>query len=112
MGLSVLEPFGMGNAEPVFSMKNMTVEEITPISSDRHVRLTLSRDGKMYTAMLFGTGTGGCGFAQGNQVDAAFHLEINHFRGKKAVQLVLQDICLSQCELMADQSCFHSIIGT
>lgn len=102
-GLDVLEPFGMGNPEPVFSMCDLLVEEITPISSDRHVRLTLSKDGQTYTAMLFGTGQGGCGFAQGNYVDAAFCLEINEYRGRCSVQLVIRDIQLSTCEVMADQ---------
>lgn len=102
-GLAALEPFGMKNPQPVFSMDNMYVEDITPISSDRHVRLTLVKDGIPYTAMLFGTGAGGCGFAQGNFVDAAFHLEINEYRGRRTVQLVLKDIRLSECELLADQ---------
>lgn len=102
-GLSALEPFGMKNPQPVFSMDNMYVEDITPISSDRHVRLTLTKDGVSYTAMLFGTGAGGCGFAQGNFVDAAFHLEINEYRGRRTVQLVLKDVRLSECELLADQ---------
>lgn len=102
-GLAALEPFGMKNPQPVFSINNMYVEDITPISSDRHVRLTLSRDGVFYTAMLFGAGAGGCGFAQGNFVDAAFHLEINEYRGRRMVQLVLKDIRLSECELLADQ---------
>lgn len=102
-GLDVLEPFGMGNPQPVFSMRDLLVEEITPISSDRHVRLTLSKDGVPYTAMLFGTGQGGCGFAQGNYVDAAFCLEINEYRGRRSVQLVIKDIQLSTCEVLADQ---------
>lgn len=102
-GLSALEPFGMRNQQPVFSMENLYVEDITPISSDRHVRLTLTKDGVSYTAMLFGTGAGGCGFAQGNFVDAAFHLEINEYRGRRTVQLVLKDVRLSECELLADQ---------
>lgn len=102
-GLDVLEPFGMGNPQPVFSMCDLLVEEITPISSDRHVRLTLQKDGQTYTAMLFGTGQGGCGFAQGNYVDAAFCLEINEYRGRCSVQLVIRDIQLSTCEVMADQ---------
>lgn len=102
-GLSRLEPFGMKNPQPVFSMDNLYVEDITPISSDRHVRLTLTRDGVSYTAMLFGTGAGGCGFAQGNFVDAAFHLELNEYRGRRMVQLVLKDVRLSRCELEADQ---------
>ena len=50
--LSVLEPYGMKNAEPVFCMKNMTVEEITPLSSDRHVRLSLIKDCLLYTSQL------------------------------------------------------------
>lgn len=54
--LSVLEPYGMKNAEPVFCMKNMTVEEITPLSSDRHVRLSLIKDGKRFSAIWFGIG--------------------------------------------------------
>ena len=60
-------------------MKNMTVEEITPLSSDRHVRLSLIKDGKRFSAIWFGIGAGGLGFVEGNTVDAAFHLEINEF---------------------------------
>ena len=110
--LSVLEPYGMQNEEPVFCMKDLTVEEITPISSDRHVRLTLVKDGKRWSAMLFGTGVGGLGFAQGNMVDAAFHLEINEFRGRRSVQLTLCDVRLSECENLADQSCSTCITPT
>ncbi len=102
-GLQVLEPYGSKNPQPIFAMENMIVEEITPISSDRHVRLTLSRAGSKYTALLFGTGAGGCGFAQGNEVDVAFYLEINSFRGRTNVQMVVQDVRLSQEELLADQ---------
>jgi len=103
MGLSVLEPFGMQNSQPIFCMNDMVVEEITPISSDRHVRLTLSKDGARFQAMLFGTGMGGLGFVQGNMVDIAFYLEINEFRGRRTVQLTLKDVRLSECENMADQ---------
>lgn len=113
-GLSALEPFGMKNPQPVFMMTDMLVEEITPISSDRHVRLGLRKDGVPYTAMLFGTGTGGCGFAQGNYVDVAFHLEINEFRGRRTVQLNVRDVRLSQCEIIADQrllNLYNSYMG-
>nr|WP_297177420.1 single-stranded-DNA-specific exonuclease RecJ [uncultured Agathobaculum sp.] len=102
-GLSVLEPYGMRNPEPVFCMKDMTVEEITPISSDRHVRMTLIKDGVRFSAIWFGTGAGGLGFVEGNTVDAAFHLEVNEFRGRRSVQLTLCDAQLSDCEHLADQ---------
>lgn len=93
----------MKNAEPVFCMKNMTVEEITPLSSDRHVRLSLIKDGKRFSAIWFGIGAGGLGFVEGNTVDAAFHLEINEFRGRRSVQLTICDVQLSDCEHLADQ---------
>lgn len=112
--LSVLEPYGMQNPEPVFCIRDMTVEDITPISSDRHVRLTLVKDGARFSAMLFGTGVGGLGFAQGNIVDAAFHLEVNEFRGRRTPQLTLCDVRLSQCEHLADQkllNLYHTYIG-
>ncbi|MDO5141552.1 MAG: single-stranded-DNA-specific exonuclease RecJ [Eubacteriales bacterium] len=101
--LSVLEPHGLGNPEPVFCMKDMTVEQITPISSDRHVRLTLVKDGTRFAAIWFGTGSGGLGFVEGDQVDAAFHLEVNEFRGRRTVQLTICDVQLSACEHLADQ---------
>lgn len=103
-GLQILEPYGARNPQPVFAMENLRVEDITPISSDRHVRLTLSRDGHTYTALLFGTGVGGCGFAPGNEVDAAFYLECNTFRGKTSVQMIIQDVRLSHAELCEDQA--------
>ncbi len=92
----------MKNAEPVFCMKNMTVEEITPLSSDRHVRLSLIKDGKRFSAIWFGIGAGGLGFVEGNTVDAAF-LEINEFRGRRSVQRTICDVQLSDCEHLADQ---------
>lgn len=102
-GMAVLEPFGMGNPQPVFSMHNLIVEDITPLSSDKHVRLSLRNGRTTYTAMLFGTGAGGVDFAQGNAVDAAFHLEVNRFRGRANVQLVVKDVRLSESEVVADQ---------
>lgn len=107
-GLRVLEPYGMGNPEPIFGMCELTVEDITPISSDRHLKMTLSKGGVFFTAMLFGTGTGGCSVVQGNVVDAAFSLEINTFRGRSTIQLMLKDIRLSSCELKKDHALLTS----
>lgn len=101
--LSVLEPYGTENEEPVFCMQNMLVEEITPISSDHHVRLTLKKDNKSWTAIWFGVGTGGLRFVEGNIVDAAFHLEQCERHGKTSVLLSICDIRLSSCEQLADQ---------
>ena len=40
--IRVLEPFGMGNPEPVFLLKNMRVERINKMGAERqHMRMTL-----------------------------------------------------------------------
>ena len=100
--LGILEPYGMGNREPIFAIREMTVEEITPISSDRHLKMSLVKGNRRFTAMLFGTGSGGCPVVQGDIVDAAFSLEINHFHNQQTIQLMLKDIRLSDCELERD----------
>lgn len=112
--LGMLEPYGMGNPEPVFCIREMRVEEITPISSDRHLKMTLSKDGLSFTALLFGTGSGGCPVVTGNAVDAAFSLSINTFRGHQTIQLMLRDIRLSASELYQDKcllECYSAFIN-
>ncbi|MFQ9125778.1 MAG: hypothetical protein ACLR4Z_01820 [Butyricicoccaceae bacterium] len=100
----MLEPTAMQNAEPVFCMKDLIVEDITPLSSDRHVRLSLSKDGTRLGAIWFGTGAGGLGFVPGSTVDAAFHLEINEYhKPPLACSLIICDVQLSECEHRADQ---------
>lgn len=101
--LSALEPFGMGNPQPVFCMREMTVEEITPISQDRHIKLQLSKEGQTFFAFLFGVGSANCPFLCGDQIDAVFSAEINRYRGRQSVQLVLKDAVWSQQEDAQDQ---------
>ncbi len=112
--LSILEPYGMKNAEPVFCMEGMTAADITPISSDRHVRMSLIKDGVRWPAIWFGVGAGELGFVEGSTVDAAFHLEVNEYRGKSSVQLTICDVRLSECEHLADQkllNIYNTYIG-
>ncbi|MGN1031259.1 MAG: single-stranded-DNA-specific exonuclease RecJ [Butyricicoccaceae bacterium] len=106
--LSVLEPYGMGNPQPMFCIREMRVEEMIPISSDKHLKIILSKDGILFTAMLFGTGSNGCAAVVGSIVDAAFHLDINTFRGRNTVQLMLKDLRLSECEREKDRQLWRS----
>lgn len=98
-----LEPYGMQNPEPIFCTKDCIVDEITPISSDKHAKIMLVKGGITFEALLFGSGTSGLGFAQGNMVDIAYNLDINEFRGKSNIQYTLRDVRLSESENIADQ---------
>lgn len=90
--LSVLEPFGMGNPMPLFALRNARIEEVTPISHDRHVKLLFSKNGSPFAGFVFGMGARSCPFVTGDEVDLVFSAEINYYKGRESVQLVVKDI--------------------
>ena len=102
IGLSVLEPFGMGNPQPCFAMQNVVIEELTPISRDRHVKMLLSKGGKSFYAFAFGMGARTCAFVRGDLLDIAFSAEINRYKNRESVQLVLKDVRWAEQEQRQD----------
>ncbi len=96
--LYLLEPFGTGNAQPIFETDRLVISEITPLSGGKHTKLTLHTPGlsTVFTALLFGTPTAEFEYSVGEAVDIAYNLDINEFRGRKSVQLLLRDIRRSQ----------------
>ena len=109
-GLSVLEPFGMGNAQPLFTMSDMRVEEITPISHERHIKLQLSKDGYIFYGFVFGMGMKSCPFVIGDRLDMVFSAEINTYKGRDSVQLVIKDLKWSDSEEIADADSYSAYL--
>lgn len=105
-GLSVLEPFGMGNPQPTFLMTDVRVEEITPISHDRHIKLHLQKDGHTFFGFVFGMGAKSCLFVRGDLLDLVFAAEINSYRGTENIQLVVKDVRWAQSEEEADETAY------
>ncbi|MBE6987380.1 MAG: single-stranded-DNA-specific exonuclease RecJ [Ruminococcaceae bacterium] len=101
--LETLEPFGMENPQPIFVIRNMRIQELTPIGKDKHVKLKVERDGKEFYALGFGLPTIGCQFTEGDTVDIVCSADINEFRGNRSVQLVIKDIKFSESELITDR---------
>lgn len=89
--LSLLEPFGTGNAAPTFIMTNLDVKKITQIGGGKHTRLLLEKDGIYMTALYFGVSEAELGFTCGDSIDVLFTLDINEYRNVRSVQMILQD---------------------
>ena len=109
--LSVMEPFGMGNPQPAFLIRRMRLEEITPISHDRHAKFYLSKDGHSFQGIVFGMGAKSCRFVRGDLVDVVFAPEINTYRGNSTVQMVIRDVRWSEEEQQRDdasQACYDA----
>lgn len=90
--LSRLEPYGSGNTRPVFVLPSVKVESIQSVGQNRHLKLRLRSEEHTFDAIFFCTTMENCNFTTGSQVDAAFYLQINEFRGVSSVQLQLIDL--------------------
>lgn len=111
--LSVMEPFGTGNATPLFGLFSMRLERIEPVGGGKHLRLTLSRDGAQITAMRFSVTAETFPFVVGDTINAAVTLDRNEYRGAVTVSVVIKDMRYAdtvQEELLAGQALYDAIL--
>lgn len=93
-----LQPFGVDNPLPVFAVKNIKIHKISTMSENKHLRMTLLKEGKFLDAVGFGMGEYYNHLKEGDFINVAFGLDINDYKGYKNVQLVLKDIKLAETE--------------
>jgi single-stranded-DNA-specific exonuclease len=85
--LKRLEPFGMGNPEPVLMLRGMTVVERRTVG-ERHLRLRVSRDGFSFYAIAFNLADR----VTSDVIDLAFFPEMNQWNGSSSLQLRVKDL--------------------
>ncbi len=90
--LSVLEPFGNGNPQPVFGLFGMELIDIAPVGGGGHLRLTLEKSGTVMTAMRFNTRAEDFAFKRGDKIDLAVQLEAREYRGQKSLTVIIRDM--------------------
>ena len=90
--MSLLEPCGVGNPEPVFLMKNVPVLSVEPMGEGRHTRLTVGSALDPKTALVFGLSPKETDICEGDTVDMVFRVQLNEFRGVRNEQLILSDV--------------------
>ena len=88
--IALLEPFGQGNPQPVFALQRMRLVAATPLSENRHLRLTLEQDGARVTAMAFHTSKEDFLFLPGDEIDLAVTLEANEYMNERSVTLIVK----------------------
>lgn len=93
--ISLLEPFGEQNKQPIFTYKNLKVDSIRTLSEGKHLKMSL-RDGNFVLSVIgFNLGELADEFLIGDKVDVAGTLEINRFNGIETIQMNLRDIMKS-----------------
>lgn len=94
--LARLEPFGVHNPTPQFIIKDLTLERVISMGAGKHSKLMLASGDKSFTAVFFGTSASSMEYHFGESVDLLCQLSINEYRGQKSLQLIAQDIRLSE----------------
>jgi single-stranded-DNA-specific exonuclease len=87
--LSLLEPCGNGNARPVMCLVGAELVSVMPIGGGKHLRLRLGKFGQIYECIFFSHTQEELGLSPGDLVDAAFFPQINEFRSRRSVQLLI-----------------------
>ncbi len=93
-GLSCLEPFGMGNPEPIFLISNLIIKNIISLSQGKHIKIIFEKDNIKITALYFGKKYLDFKFFEGDTVDLMCNYDVNCFRGNESLQLLIKDMRL------------------
>ena len=91
-----LEPFGTSNPVPNFVLRDASLLRIIPMGNGKHTKLILEKDGISMVAVWFGTESTSVPFEIGDRLDVMFQLNINEFQNVTTLQMIVQDIQLSQ----------------
>lgn len=95
-GLRKFEPFGEGNREPVFLMKNLSAEKITRVGNgEKHLKMILkAQDGtpKIFEAIGFNLTNGFSHIKNRDKIDIVFNVCEDNWNGNKKIQLKLIDL--------------------
>ena len=90
--LSCLQPFGAGNPTPIFGLYQMTIDNIIPLSNNKHLKLVLSKKGTTINALYFFTSTDEFPYRKGDLIDLAVTLDTNEYNGNVSVSVIIKAV--------------------
>lgn len=87
--LAILEPYGLGNKTPIFSICSALVKSIR--ISGTHAFLNLEKDGHLFTVPAFNKAEAFSEAGEGDLIDVAGTVGINEYNGARSAQMILRD---------------------
>lgn len=94
--LEKFAPFGEGNEEPVFLMKNLRISDLQIVGlAGKHIKLTLipvDRSPKIFNAIGFNLNEKFSHLKKDDVIDILFNLQLDRWNGNKKIQLKLIDL--------------------
>jgi single-stranded-DNA-specific exonuclease len=94
--ISTMEPFGVANAVPTFVLRDARIVKMIPMGAGKHTKLIIEKDGREMAALWFGMSASQLSFNVSDPIDLLFQLSINEYQGVLSLQMIVQDIHLSE----------------
>lgn len=88
----VLEPYGNGHPPPLLCIKNAVLTQLIPVGGGAHTKVRINKFGEGFDGIFFSKTIQDLNVRTGDHVDVAFEPQINEFRGRKSVQMLLVDM--------------------
>ncbi len=96
--LKQLEPYGVGNPQPLFGVFGVKIERITPISNNKHLKILFSKENNTFQALLFGVTPQSFCFNVGDIVDLAVNVEANYYRESYSLSVFVKAIRMTDTD--------------
>ncbi len=106
--IKILEPFGFENPEPLFGVFGVTLQRITSIGNNKHLKLLLTKGDNTFQALLFGASQETFGYNVGDTIDLAVTVSTNYFNCNYSVNVVIKEMRLADID---DDALFNDIIN-
>ena len=90
--LKKLEPYGMGNEQPLFYIENAEITEIRPMGNGSHSMIKFKFGTTEYNAKMFRTSPDMLPVGKGDPAKMIVTLGINEFRGNRSLDILVKDI--------------------
>lgn len=98
--ITKLEPFGNANHTPNFIVKGVRVMGAHLIGAGNHTKFVFEQNGAIANAVMFHKSYINLNIKERDVVDVLFTLDINSFNNVESVQMIIQDIRLSEDYLL------------
>ncbi len=97
--LSALEPYGIGNPQPVFCSEAEVLNIRTMGAIGQHLKLVIAspishRTKQSFEAVMFNASQWAAKLKAGDRIKIAYSLDLNSYNGKTTLQLKIKDISL------------------
>lgn len=89
--LKKMEPFGLGNSEPIFFTRDVSLYSVPRLLKGKHLKFDVGQNHVSFEVIGFNMGHFFHSLKKNDRIDFAYRIGFNHWQGQERVQLEAMD---------------------